>query len=567
MTEQLDYFPGKIEVLRHIYPKYACSCCKDGVTTAPTSSGPIACGPVAPGLLAFVVVSKFVEHMSLYRQQDELARVDILISRSTLCGWLEKCAQLFKPLAELMHKEVLESEFIQGDETPVPVLDRSRDPTRKGYIWTTIGDRAHPYTTFHCTDSRDAEAAARGAPRQVEGLITAVWSSLMIGVVQPLLALLRLLARLALARLTLAPMSLARLTLAPMSLAWLTLRLLARLTFALLTRLSLLALTRLTLVLLTRLALALARLSLARLSLPLLALAFMTRLSLSRLPRFSLPLLTRLTLPLLALSLLSRLSLAQLVSSLLLPLLPLRLLALPLLSLAWLGLPLLALAWLSLTRLTLALLSRPSLPLLSLLTLTLLTWLSLSLLALTRLTLLTLALLPLCLLALLSLSLLALTRLTRRTLALLALLRLLALLGLTRLSLPWLSPLALTLLALTRLRLTLLGITAGRRLGTRGKVGRTAREIEDRRIRLDHIDEDSVDPVESLLQVFERLPRTDDRRVIRRPDLPKGAIESCAGLRNFLLQAGDDHRSGLRDVRRCWCPHRRPLSPVRRARV
>lgn len=160
VTEQLDYIPGKIEVLRHIYPKYVCSCCKDGVTTAPTASGPIAGGLAAPGLLAFVVVGKFVEHMPLYRQQDELARANILISRSTLCGWLEQCAQLFKPLVELMHKEVLKSDVIQGDETPVPVLDRSRDSTRKGYIWTTIGDRAHPYTTFHYTDSRSRDGPA-----------------------------------------------------------------------------------------------------------------------------------------------------------------------------------------------------------------------------------------------------------------------------------------------------------------------------------------------------------------------------------------------------------------------
>jgi transposase len=160
VTEQLDYIPGKIEVLRHTYPKYACSCCKDGVSTAPTASGPIAGGLAAPGLLAFVAVSKFVEHMPLYRQQDELARANVLISRSTLCGWLEQCAQLFKPLVELMHKEVLKSEVIQGDETPVPVLDRSRDSTRQGYIWTTIGDRAHPYTTFHYTDSRSRDGPA-----------------------------------------------------------------------------------------------------------------------------------------------------------------------------------------------------------------------------------------------------------------------------------------------------------------------------------------------------------------------------------------------------------------------
>jgi transposase len=160
VTEQLDYIPGKIEVLRHIYPKYACSRCKDGVTTAPTAPGPIAGGLAAPGLLAHVLVSKFIEHMPLYRQQDELARAGILISRSTLCGWLEQCAQLLKPLVELMHKEVLQSEVIQGDETPVPVLDRSRDSTRKGYIWTTIGDRAHPYTSCHYTDSRSRDGPA-----------------------------------------------------------------------------------------------------------------------------------------------------------------------------------------------------------------------------------------------------------------------------------------------------------------------------------------------------------------------------------------------------------------------
>src|SRR5262245_1881551 len=160
VTEQLDYIPGKIEVLRHIYPKYACSSCKVGVTTASTASGPIAGGLAAPGLLAHVLVSKFAEHMPLYRQQDELARAGILISRSTLCGWLDQCAQHFRPLVELMHQEVIRSAVSQGDETPVPVLDRSRDSTRQGYIWTTLGDRAHPYTTLHYTDSRSRDGPA-----------------------------------------------------------------------------------------------------------------------------------------------------------------------------------------------------------------------------------------------------------------------------------------------------------------------------------------------------------------------------------------------------------------------
>jgi hypothetical protein len=63
-------------------------------------------------------------------------------------------------LVELLHQEVLQSEVIQGDETPVPVLDHSRDSTRQGYIWTTLGDRAHPYTTLHYTDSRSRHGPA-----------------------------------------------------------------------------------------------------------------------------------------------------------------------------------------------------------------------------------------------------------------------------------------------------------------------------------------------------------------------------------------------------------------------
>lgn len=161
ITEQLDYVPGKLSVLRHIYPKYACPCCQDGVTTAPTAPAPIPGGLPTAGLLAFILVNKFGAHLPLYRQQDELARAGIFFPRSTLCDWLARCGELLKPLVDLMHAEVLKSHFIQGDETPAPVLDRSRNSTRKGYIWTTIGDRGHPYTTCHYTDSRSRDGPAK----------------------------------------------------------------------------------------------------------------------------------------------------------------------------------------------------------------------------------------------------------------------------------------------------------------------------------------------------------------------------------------------------------------------
>jgi transposase len=161
VTEQLDYVPGRLIVLRHIYPKYACSCCQDGVTTAAIEPTPIPGGLPTAGLLGFILVSKFGTHIPLYRQQDELARAGLFFPRSTLCDWVGRCGELLKPLVDLMHKEVLKSRIIQGDETPVPVLDPSRDSTRKGYIWTTIGDRGHPYTTCHYTDSRSRDGPAK----------------------------------------------------------------------------------------------------------------------------------------------------------------------------------------------------------------------------------------------------------------------------------------------------------------------------------------------------------------------------------------------------------------------
>jgi transposase len=160
VSEQLDYEPGKLIVWRHVYPKYACSCCKDDVTAAETEPSPIKGGLAAPGLLAYVLVSKFATHLPLYRQQDELARQGVFFARSTLCGWLAQCAAVLRPLVALMGAEVLKSRVIQADETPVPVLDPTRDSTRTGYLWPKLGDGDHPYTVYHYTDSRSGEGIA-----------------------------------------------------------------------------------------------------------------------------------------------------------------------------------------------------------------------------------------------------------------------------------------------------------------------------------------------------------------------------------------------------------------------
>src|SRR5271166_6319601 len=160
VTEQLEYEPGKVFVFRHIYPKYACSCCKDGVTSAPTVASPIQRGLPGPGLLAYILVNKFSDSLPLYRQQDDLSRHGILVARSTMCGWLAQCAIQLRPLVELMRAQLLSSWVINADETPVRVLDPTLDSTRTGYFWVYIGDRDHPYAVYDYRDSRSRDGPA-----------------------------------------------------------------------------------------------------------------------------------------------------------------------------------------------------------------------------------------------------------------------------------------------------------------------------------------------------------------------------------------------------------------------
>ena len=93
VTEQAEIEPARITVYRHVYPKYACPCCKDGVTSAPPAPSPIERGMAGPGLLAYVLVNKFSDHLPTYRQQDILTRHGFFVARSTLCDWLAQCAQ------------------------------------------------------------------------------------------------------------------------------------------------------------------------------------------------------------------------------------------------------------------------------------------------------------------------------------------------------------------------------------------------------------------------------------------------------------------------------------------
>lgn len=149
-SEQLEHTPSQLAVLRHIRPKYVCpnECEECGVVIAPPPSRPIEKGLPGPGLLAHVVVSKFDDHLPTYRQQEIFARQGVHVARQTMCDWIGSAADLLAPLVLLMKRRVLLSKKIHTDDTPVPVLDPTREHTREARLWVYLGDDDHPYIVF-----------------------------------------------------------------------------------------------------------------------------------------------------------------------------------------------------------------------------------------------------------------------------------------------------------------------------------------------------------------------------------------------------------------------------------
>jgi len=156
ISERLEYVPASFYVIEEACQKYACS---KGCTllTARKPMQPIEKGLPGPGLLAHVAVSKYADHLPLYRQEGILGRHGVALSRQTMCDWMRRCAQLASPLFDLMKERVLKSKVMQTDDTPVGVLDPTLPRKRLGRIWTYGGDDHHPYTVYDYTPNRSRD--------------------------------------------------------------------------------------------------------------------------------------------------------------------------------------------------------------------------------------------------------------------------------------------------------------------------------------------------------------------------------------------------------------------------
>jgi transposase len=216
-SEQLDYRPASLFVVEHFVHKYVCPCCskqraqapgqpvhlgqesepmpvpQQALPTAAVTPGPVgpgqspthqgqpsqaplsACRPLdtgqvviaapkpampiakglpGPGLLAHLIVSKYTDHMPLHRLQRAYERQGYFLHRSTLCDWLGACADLLRPLYELMACVVLQSRVIHTDDTPVKLQELVTHLLSTARLWAYLGDAAHPYNVFDFTVNR-----------------------------------------------------------------------------------------------------------------------------------------------------------------------------------------------------------------------------------------------------------------------------------------------------------------------------------------------------------------------------------------------------------------------------
>jgi hypothetical protein len=125
--------------------------------TAPRPPSPIARGLAGPGLLAHLIVSKFCDHLPLYRCERMLARFGVSLSRSTLCDWLAQSAGLLRPLWELLKSRALQSRVIQTDDTPVRVQAQAAMAAHQGRLWIQVGDADHPGLVYFYSPNREGQ--------------------------------------------------------------------------------------------------------------------------------------------------------------------------------------------------------------------------------------------------------------------------------------------------------------------------------------------------------------------------------------------------------------------------
>jgi transposase len=139
VTEVLEKIPARLKVIRHVRPRYACRAC-EAMLQAPAPALPIERGRPGPGLLAHVLVSKYLDGLPLYRLSGILAREGVEIERQTLADWVGHGAWWLRPVAAAIGTHAMAQGVIWTDDTPIRVLAPGRGKTRLGRFWVYAFD-------------------------------------------------------------------------------------------------------------------------------------------------------------------------------------------------------------------------------------------------------------------------------------------------------------------------------------------------------------------------------------------------------------------------------------------
>lgn len=161
VSEQLDVEPARFFVHRHIRPQYACRHC-DTIVAAPIPPAIIDGGMASAGLLSWVAISKFADHLPLYRLEQIAARQNVPLPRSTLADWVGRLGVALQPLADRLAHSLRQRTVLHADETPVAQLDPGKGKTKRAYLWAYRSndlDTGPPIVVFDYQTSRSGQHA------------------------------------------------------------------------------------------------------------------------------------------------------------------------------------------------------------------------------------------------------------------------------------------------------------------------------------------------------------------------------------------------------------------------
>lgn len=173
-SEQLDYIPAKLEVIRHIRPKYTCKACENfegkgpTIKIAPVPKQMIPKSIASARLIAQIVVAKFVDALPFYRQEKQIQRLGFQLSRNNMINWIIQLGIILNRLLFLLHQELLLAPLIHIDETTLQVLkEPGRSPSSKSYMWVMRGGAS---VYFHYSPTR-ASSVAQSLLKNYSGFV------------------------------------------------------------------------------------------------------------------------------------------------------------------------------------------------------------------------------------------------------------------------------------------------------------------------------------------------------------------------------------------------------------